>query len=65
MKPEKNGGDLEAWKLSSHWAAASLRWTRWDVMPAVGGRTNLDLVVARFPSKPGRKYEQAANAFAT
>jgi uncharacterized protein YecE (DUF72 family) len=42
----------------------------WDAMPPVGGqmrlpgsRTNPNLTVARFLLKPGRKYEEAVNAF--
>jgi len=45
-------------------------YNSWDAMPPVGeqmalpgSRTNSDLVAARFLLKPGRKYEEAVEAF--
>jgi uncharacterized protein YecE (DUF72 family) len=45
-------------------------YNSWERMPSVGeqmavpgGRTNSDLVAARFLLKPGRKYEQAVKGF--
>src|SRR5258706_144196 len=54
--------------LSRH--AITHRFNSWDAMPPVGeqmalpgGRTNPELIAARFLLKPGTNCEEAVNAF--